>query len=203
MMWWDINYELLAEAKQYYSEKGFKYIEVPWVVSHGAYNATAPKNGHVANGMIPVASGEQSFMQLILDGLLLVGRYCCITPCFRPWDTGVSREHVPQFMKLELIQYEIKDYKENLKYYNTSYEELKDTVFSFMEKSVPNIKIVKTKDDPRLECTTHVSHDIETKAGLELGSYGIRSHPAIGYWIYGTGLALPRLTSAISLNSTK
>lgn len=198
MMWWDLDYSMMHDAKKYYVDKGFKYLEVPWVVSSGAYNATAPKKGHVAKGMIPVASGEQSFMQLVLDGLLSPGKYCCITPCFRPWDNGLSREHVPQFIKLELIQYEIKDHKDNVAYYNTSYEALKDAAFDLMVKSVPKIKIVKTKDDPRLECITHVSHDIETKSGLELGSYGIRSHPAIGYWIYGTGIALPRLTSAIS-----
>lgn len=198
MMWWDIDYELLNEAKAYYVGHGFKYIEVPWIVSPGAYNATAPVNGHIAKNGIIVASGEQSFMQLVLDGLLTAGRYCCITPCFRPWDLNRSREHLTQFVKMELIQYEMRDYKENADFYEESYEFLKDKAINFLSSKVAGAEVIKTQDDPRLECTTIISHDVQTSWGLELGSYGIRSHPAIGYWIYGTGVALPRLTSAIA-----
>lgn len=36
--------------------------------------------------------------------------------------------------------------------------------------------------------------DIEA-GGIELGSYGKRSHASLS-WVYGTGVALPRLTQA-------
>jgi len=198
MMWWAIDYKVIEDAKAFYGDAGFKYIEVPWVVSPGAYNATAPKNGHIAKSQTVVASGEQSFMQLILDGLLAPGKYCCATPCFRPWDSGRSREHLPQFFKVELIEHDLKDFNENVKDYLDRYGKMKSLALEFLRQYVPQTTDIKTNDDERLECTTHVSHDLVTTWGLELGSYGVRSHAAIGYWIYGTGVALPRLTSAMS-----
>ena len=31
MMWWDLDYSMIHDAKKYYVDNGFKYLEVPWV----------------------------------------------------------------------------------------------------------------------------------------------------------------------------
>lgn len=43
--------------------------------------------------------------------------------------------------------------------------------------------------------TSELSFDIcEVRTNIELGSYGIRHHDILGSWVYGTGLAEPRLS---------
>ena len=59
----------------------------------------------------------------------------------------------------------------------------------FFSLHVP-VDLVKTDDERSDE-----SYDIESN-GIELGSYGIRQHENIT-WVYGTGLAEPRLSIAI------
>jgi hypothetical protein len=38
---------------------------------------------------------------------------------------------------------------------------------------------------------------VADKSGVELGSYGIRTNDKVGSWIYGTGVAEPRLSTAM------
>lgn len=183
----DISYYLIAEAIEYYKLRGFKYTEVPWVVSSEAINATCPVHSQKANDEQLVASGEQSFIELRMKSKLDVGKYVCATPCYRPQDAGRSNMHHSQFFKVELIHLSGDD-----KPSEQDYDNLINNAFAFMSRYKSNISIVETKDDERHECETLISHDIETQDIIELGSYGVRYHKKVGYWIYGTGLALPR-----------
>ncbi len=40
----NIDYSIIEKAKIFYAQKGYKYIEVPWVVSSDAINITMPKS---------------------------------------------------------------------------------------------------------------------------------------------------------------
>jgi len=193
-----IDYRRVEQAILYYQGHGYEYIEVPWVVSKEAYRATAPVGGNEASGDMLVASGEQSFIRLAMMCLLGPGKHVCATPCYRPWDGGRSAFHHGQFFKVELIHYSYL-FLEHLK---PEYEQRLDAMVlaakTYFSQLVPDIQVIDTNDDPRLECTTHKSKDIVTKDGIELGSYGIRSHPKVGAWVYGTGLALPRMSQIMS-----
>jgi hypothetical protein len=187
-----IDYDVIDSAIRNYEDNAeYKYIEVPWVVSKKALMVTMPTC--IEPNSIPmeemVASGEQSFMQLILNDKLPSGKYCCATPCYRKFD-GLKNDglHFSQFFKVELINTLEQDFSEF---------GLADMIYdamSFMGSIISDrLDFVETEDDPRHECDTFVNYDIVTSKGVELGSYGLRSHPVCGRWVYGTGVALPRL----------
>jgi hypothetical protein len=131
-----------------------------------------------------VASGEQSFLQLIAQGELKHGKYVCVTPCFR-YEQPITETHRLFFMKVELIIIRSSDRKQLRK--------MIDQVHDFMGQYIPGLRQVQIHDD---------QYDILTKSGLELGSYGLRSHPLTGPWIYGTGLAEPRFSYACEMERT-
>lgn len=193
----NINYKIVDESISYYESKGYEYVEVPWVVRTNVLLITFPKN--VTNPFENkkedmVASGEQSFLQEIIDGKLSIGKYCCATPCYRPGDSGYNDGlHFSQFFKVELINY-TKDLPSNdllSNMINDAKEHME--LIRFTDYSEEKLKIEETIDDPRIDCNTLFSFDIITKDNVELGSYGIRYNKNVGYWTYGTGLALPRI----------
>lgn len=178
-----INYALIAEAEKYYQQYGFELIDVPWIVSRQINSITMPadKKAFVISDVDSieyweptlVGSAEQSFMQMAWDGNLHYGRYVATTPCFRDEN---DKTHFPYFMKVELFD------RRRKRPLDAEMLDLLDTALLFFRQYKHGLRVVKTADG----C------DIETESGLEIGSYGIRYHPHIGYWIYGTGLALPR-----------
>lgn len=189
-----IDYNYLAQAQLYYKELDYHYVDAPWFVSEQAMNITVPYGIRCHGQEIPVASGEQSFLQLIMDKNLSPGiKHFCITPCLRRSDR-YDDWHCQEFMKLELIWYFghtmsiISD--EVLKVYQT----IINDAAGFFCKFLP-IEICEITDEPRKGCITTNPKDIQWQ-GIELGSYGIRSAPEIGTWVYGTGVALPRLQMA-------
>lgn len=194
-----IDYRLLAEAIDFYSQQGYRYIETPWVVDHRFTEATKPagrKDFYCLNGYL-VASGEQSFMSAMHSGELEPGgKYQTVTPCFR--DETVDELHQTWFLKLELIWY-----RPNLPVkYSAVYSVMNDAN-SFMSRY---IKTQRTSpgmcsEDPTSEHGAF-TYDIESAEGIELGSYGYR-HLLSEHWIYGTGLALPRFTVAKTIQQTK
>lgn len=218
----NIDYKLLDKAINFYEKRGYAYKEVPWVVSPEVLNITRPKSIPEMKESALVASGEQSFLQLIKDGFLHTGKYCCVTPCYRPYDKDSSYYHKEQFIKLELIDFtqnfhfatlptSIRDILfENM--YNLEY--MIDDASCFFSKYLIDVFELKTEDEKR-ECETYGSSDllvdflpneyekylrkntVNHPSPIELGSYGIRSHPKIGNWVYGTGLALPRFSQAL------
>jgi len=181
-----INYALLVDALEYYQDQGYKLIDVPWTVPKDALKITTPSNFDFTNNMYLnkylVGSAEQSFLYLIRTGQLKEGKYCAITPCFRNDDE--DEIHQKYFMKVELIHYTRKWWK-----WSSSMETMIYDARQFFEQFV-STTVVETVDNRDDE-----SYDIETN-GIELGSYGIRHHENID-WIYGTGLAEPRLSIAM------
>jgi seryl-tRNA synthetase len=97
-----ISYARLAAAEAHYQAAGFELVEAPWIIGHTAYRATKPAEAldFVTLGGYLVASAEQSFLQLMLEGRP-PGRAVATTPCFR--HEHYDELHQPYFMKVELI----------------------------------------------------------------------------------------------------
>jgi seryl-tRNA synthetase len=185
-----MNYGLIQKAINYYADYGYLQIETPWIVSEEASNITKPSDGvniYVSNTNLGyvhpnlVASGEQSFLQLILDKKLFPGRYQTTTPCFRV-EEQYSHITLPYFMKTELIIYQLHN---NL---TCDLLTMVDICLEFFHSL--NIKVY-TKEMGKNQIDI-----IDSKWNIELGSYGIRSYKDI-HWVYGTGLALPRTEEAM------
>ncbi len=178
-----INYRNLADSVDFYTKHGIEYIETPWTVSKEISGLTKPeekKNDYeiLHNKKTLVASGEQSFLYLMLKGYLPKGIFQTIGPCFR--DDLFDLTHTKYFIKNELI---------NTKEVNTNkLHELMDLAFKFFidKLSRSNVEKVKTTEGYDIN---FVSQD----KTIELGSYGIR-RTEIGDYIYATGCAEPRLS---------
>jgi hypothetical protein len=180
-----IDYGILAKAISFYGTQGFKEIDVPWIVSRCASDITTPSfvtaTSAVCNSIdyedpVLVGSAEQSFLQMRLDGNLPDGKYQATSPCFRDES---DETHFPYFMKNELIW--ISSQKLTIE---QCYRVVLEPAFDFM-KSVRGSSVYIEKTDKGCDIMI---------GSLELGSYGVRYHRDIGYWIYGTGVALPRIS---------
>lgn len=191
------HYRHLIEAVHYYEKVGFKWLDVPWAVSKAAILITRPPHiteepHHYNAGGIdffPVASAEQSFLQMQMDasnaGTPKTGSYVTMTPCFRN-EAVLDELHQPYFMKVELISWD-----------RTTSEDLSKLIAGarlLFEKTLWIDCVKNTDPDPiGIE-----AYDLVTPhTGIELGSYGIREHPKVGRWLYGTGLAEPRYSLAL------
>lgn len=186
-----IDYSKIAKAKEYYENLGYKYIEVPWLVDEATADVTKPSESNLHyvecgwnNEGALVGSGEQSFIQLMLDGKLSPGRYQAITPCFR--DDEEDELHQQYFMKLELIDYMPEN---NIEAMNT----LVDLADVYFDRFI-STDLVRFQDEFDAEKDTY--DIVAKKTRIELGSYGIRKYKE-HIWSYGTGLALPRLDIAM------
>lgn len=176
-----INYAKIAKAIEYYNLQGYEYIEVPWIVGKDAIDVTKPQEsryfettfGHL------VGSGEQSFLQ-IYNQLLSGRKYQCVTPCFR--DEVNDDLHKMWFIKLELIQV-----LEKGQDFANMLQNVINDAWNFFNQFANEKQMQKTKQIDNI--------DIEIN-GIEVGSYGIRKHQNYS-WIYGTGLAEPRFSTAI------
>jgi aspartyl/asparaginyl-tRNA synthetase len=172
-----IDYAVLQKAIQFYTKRGYISVETPWIISHDAYLATKPEGRpefYTLGGYL-VASGEQGFIQLLKEGKDLTKCFT-ITPCFRD-EQHLDATHYRYFIKLELFN-KSENEEELRQMINDAYE-----FFSLYTE----VSLLKTEESP-------TSHDIvQKRSGVELGSYGIRN-TAYGTFIYGTGVALPRLS---------
>lgn len=200
------HYRHLINALIYYEDSSFNPIDVPWAVSREAMNITRPAwagpatLNYVAGGqeLCPVASGEQSFLQLQLDarsrGENITGRWVTMTPCFRNEEV-VDDLHQPYFQKVELIQWidpeKTSRVRDDL--------DLMIQLASEFFRTYMNVAVIPNTDpDP----IGSVAFDIVSlRSRIELGSYGIRNHESVGGWIYGTGLAEPRFSYVRALES--
>jgi hypothetical protein len=193
-----VNYNNISEALSFYKKRGYVYAEeAPWVVGKDAYHATKPPGSpdvviHQGEekGFF-VASGEQSFVQMMIDGSDLK-RAMCVTPCFRV--EKFNHWHRPYFTKLELINGHDVDEGHLIQMIHDA--------CGFFESMDLEVRIKKTTD---------TSYDIvEKNSKVELGSYGIRhvtleqhnegscrTRVRLLKWIYGTGCAEPRLSTVI------
>lgn len=201
------QYRRLLEAIRWYERCGFKYIDVPWCVSEQAMMITRPEWAKssictlIAGGIpiCPVASAEQSFLQMQMDyiarGDRMTGRFVALTPCFRN-EPVLDDLHLAYFMKVELIEWSEPDRGIDRR----SLVRMIDYAQAFMNLHVPTISAPNGEEDP-IAWADGV--DIKTiSTDIELGSYGIREHPLVGRWVFGTGLAEPRMTYAIINDKT-
>ncbi len=185
-----IDYSILAKSIDFYESRGFKRIESPWTVTQPVSEITKPKEAkdfkliHEDNKVM-VASGEQSFLYLYLKGFLPLGQFQTVTPCMRKESFDIW--HSKYFIKNELIKTD-----------STTEKDLANIIklaASFFETLLPKDKIHIRKTGPK-------SFDLEAKINdlenIELGSYGIRECSFLK-WIYGTGVAEPRLSSVLKL----
>lgn len=192
-----MNYRNISDAIDYYKSRGYVYTpDAPWYVGRDAYYATKPLYSHDmhvfegGNGVISfpangehnqylVASGEQSFLQMMIEGQDLK-KHVCVTPCFRA--ERYNDWHKPFFTKVELINAQDVDTGHLM--------HMVHDAASFFEQFF-SVRIVQVGD----------SFDIiEKGTRVELGSYGIRERDIRGKryrWIYGTGCAEPRLSTVL------
>lgn len=201
------QYKALFAAMDYYASCGYKYVDVPWVVSEKAVLLTRPPHiktpvwGYNVDykdydpdlGLLkrkgkflcPVASAEQSFLQMKLDDPKFGGKLMAMTPCFRN-EPVLDELHQPCFMKLELINWDATGEEDLHKMIADARLWFESQLFVDV---IPNI-------DP--DPIGLKAYDIVTsKTGIELGSYGIRTHKKVGRWLYGTGHAEPRYSIAM------
>lgn len=184
-----INYQNLADSVEFYKNRGYVPIEVPWTVSEYVDNITKPADRiHYQlkhNNKCLIASGEQGFLYLYLKDYLPLGKFQTITPCFR--DEPYDLYHEKCFMKNELI---ITDDTSD-KMLNKIVDDARAFFAKIIGCPIEELDIVNTSKD------FEISLDINFK-DVELGSYGIRETEFIK-WIYGTGCAEPRLSKCKDL----
>ena len=185
-----IDYAKLVHAQEFYTDRGYDYTEAPWFVSIEAMQATfVPKDRKEPLELryvseVPVASGEQSLVHMLLKGDQPKGRkFQTITPCFRD-EPIINETHRKFFMKLELMHLSNSVY---------DLEQMIDCAFKFFNQYTFD----HNRDALKIVSTAYQTYDIEFE-GIELGSYGIRRHDHIGPWIYGTGVAEPRFSVALN-----
>ncbi len=181
-----IDYGLIADAVKFYQGRNYVLFDVPWVVNKEAYHATKPPEAadlYVFNwDSYLAASGEQSFIEMMLKGRDLK-RAICVTPCFR--DDKTDDIHRKTFMKVELIK---ADEVSTAHLFSVMHDAM-----AFFERYLYDVKIKETGPQ---------SFDLVCKESrTELGSYGIREFKNLK-WIYGTGLAEPRLSQVLRSNTT-
>lgn len=191
-----INYERLAAAQKYYSTRGYQIIEAPWIVDAQIDEITRPDDvipfaisgrNLLDHGKHLVASGEQSFLQMIHNKEISPGKYQTITPCFR--DEIIDALHQRMFMKLELIEVLGTQTTETQR--QQSVESIRNDALQFFVNNGINCTIEPTDE-------AEFGQDLlSEQTHIELGSYGSRYHELTGHWIYGTGIAEPRFSLAL------
>ena len=169
---YNIDIGLLNSAYLFYLMRGYKPLSAPMIVDKDISDLTLPEGREAKEhlGQVYVGSAEQSFYQLLKDGLKPEGSYMMLTPCHR--DEVNDETHLDIFLKIELVSLSA-----------TSINILKDTrdFYVFLGEKVD---IIKTED--------FGSYDLEI-GGIEVGSFGHRFYD--DYLVsYGTGLALPRFS---------
>ncbi len=171
---YNIDVKLLHDAYEFYQRKGYKPLSAPLLVDEDIVKLTLPE-GKVAKkhlGKYYVGSAEQSFYQLIKDGLVPEGGYMMLTPCQR--DEDLDESHLEIFLKLELISTK------------KSYVNIAKDAYDFYEAMGEDVVV---SGGALIE-----GLDLEIN-GIEVGSYNHRIYDK--YVVnFGTGLALPRFDYA-------
>lgn len=188
-----ISWRLVSDAVRHYTGFGYRYVEVPWIVRKEPVLATLPEGRQAFEtvGGVLVGSAEQSFIQMMQDGELPPGRYAAASPCFRDEDDPT---HQTTFFKVELIH--VLDGPPRAdQVVDPHVERMSNLVNSMAVHARWFFRSVAVGWDFRMVRTLE-GLDIELN-GLELGSYGYRSFQG-HHWIYGTGVAEPRLSMALA-----
>lgn len=195
------QYQRLITAMRFYEKRGYRPLDVPWAVSKEAMDITRPAWAgpttmmYDAGGktICPVASAEQSFLQMQMDatdrGERMEGSYVAVTPCFRN-EPVIDNLHKPYFIKVELIDWGKTDL--------IALDAMIRTAQEFFGFWIDTYTIPNADPDPIGSAAIDI---VGKHSKIELGSYGLRQHPRVGNWLYGTGAAEPRLTHVIEMES--
>jgi len=179
-----VDWSILASAVRFYEEEGYQRVESPWFQPMDVIAETCPNSANIIvaghfGGL--VGSAEQSLMAADFEGKLGKGRFFSLTPCFRN-EPVIDRLHLTCFMKVELYDNEHCD--------ENGVMGVLSVAKRFMEQAVDQqIDILKTADGFDLML-----------GDVEVGSYGIRTRRGTT-WVYGTGVAEPRLSTAVRMKS--
>jgi seryl-tRNA synthetase len=186
------DWSRLARAVTFFTQREYRYFEVPWAISEEAISITATEARWRDIALTPfgylVGSAEQSFLQMVLDQRISRGKYVACSPCFRPCET-VDLLHRQHFMKVELFRNDELD--------DVALTDMREDAFDFatLELTYAHTGLATTG----LHWTaTSEGMDLDLGA-VEIGSYGRREHPLVGGWLYGTGVAEPRFSTALGL----
>ena len=178
----NINWERLIDSMAFYTSLGYKYRDLNWTVSREVSEITKPddRKDYLIEDRAVVASGEQSFLELLKHGKLKPGKYHGITPCFRD-ETTIDYLHQRYFMKVELIDT-----------LNINHDSLGNMILDAVElfSKYLDVKVIELDKD--------LYDIVDLKNNIELGSYGIRRHGEFS-WVFGTGVAEPRLSKVLKL----
>lgn len=185
----NIDYKLLSDVLTFYKTKGFKYMEVPWLVNPLSNQMTLPTGkdiGQLVDGRTLVGSAEQGFIDLILSGKSLPKkqRLMSISPCFRLRDNA-DELHQETFMKLELA-FICNNYNHAKSMMNEFLNIASSLFGQLLNEKIDRLPV----DIDQTDLMINVGNDFEW---IELGSYGIRKIDN-EYLVYGTGIALPRFS---------
>lgn len=184
--WNQIDWGRIGRSIEFYSGSHghYRYVEAPWIVDEKYTQVTYP-HGHAFKTSYGdlVGSAEQGLLALSAEGKIpdssVRQRYVACGPCFRDHQPD-DKFHNPYFMKVEL-------YLPHMVEWNVGILIKSAAQFFASEGAIP--EIVKTEE----------GWDIYV-AGIEVGSYGFREvydH----MWVYGTGLAEPRFSQALRLQT--
>lgn len=178
-----VDWSRIARALCFYRALGYRYVEVPWVAPTDYLMVTCPTEERVVRTSIGdlVGSAEQSLMMLDHQGKLGSGRFVACTPCFRN-EPLVDELHLRSFMKVELY---INDNPGEL-----TVREAVGHAMAFFRQAAGSLA------GGLQQVITDEGIDIELD-GIELGSYGLRQHEHVR-WVYATGLAEPRFSTALA-----
>lgn len=185
----------------YHNTEGFEAVSAPIVVDADTDTVTKPEKvlpliHDMMNEKHYVASGEQSFIQLYKEGKLPKNREFMfnLTPCYRS-EMMVTDQSLLMFLKLELIYVprEEDNTPEGLRFGRDKLCHAAKDCFIGLGAKEQDIKFVATEVPEQF--------DIEIN-GIEVGSYGIRTikfeNGEEFSYAYGTGLAEPRFSQAVS-----
>ena len=178
----NINWQRLLTAIHYYNAMSYKTIDLDWTMNVSTSNITKPfgRKDFFINDRALVASGEQSFIEMMINNELKPGLYSGITPCFRD-EYELDNLHSNYFMKVELI--------DTLNPNKKGLDSMITCALNFYSQYL-DVRILETQDE--------MYDIIDVKNGIELGSYGTRCYKDLK-WVFGTGLAEPRLSKVLKM----
>lgn len=184
----------LNHALNWYQEHGFKFIDVPLLVRSEINRITFPDDDQQLKNHFSslIGSGEQGFLQ-ILPNLREDIKYVTLTPCFRLKDNARREYKYRTFYKVELGQY-TKDKSSVFE----KVDQMLDIAFKYFHQSYGKYASFfkeRSPDDPNVIDINCVFEDKQ----IEVGSYGFREL-SNKYFIFGTGLAEPRLSNFLMDN---
>jgi hypothetical protein len=204
-----IRWDLVSAALAFYREAGFRYVEVPWIVSRSAMDITRPEDAQALwlpgeeQGL--VGSAEQSFLEMHLRGELPLGKYLvAASPCFRPTDDDSVTCHQPTFFKVELGYFLEEGAPEGgVLMLREVAKVMRLLAARFLHEALGVEAEVGPASPPEERGPLWESQVGDLLVGgAEIGSYGVRRWRAPTpkpplVWAFGTGLAEPRTSWAV------